>query len=67
MCSFCRDGEKFIIEEAYGRNKLVNEQLSMCVDIDHMSIDFVNKEANGFYIDINYCPKCGEALPVSED
>lgn len=62
MCKYCREGEWLVIEEAYGRDKLVKEQLQICVDIDHLSIDYVTKEADGFFIDIEYCPKCGQHL-----
>ena len=62
MCNFCMHGEWFEIEEASGRNKLVKDKLKICVDVDHLSIDYSTKEADGFFIDIDYCPKCGQHL-----
>lgn len=62
-CNFCSNEtyKHLEIKEAYGKNKLINEQIGLWVQNDNkcLIVDFINKEADGFYIDIVFCPMCG--------
>ena len=68
-CGYCTDNDNITIQEAGGRNKLVNEQIEIIIDcyvpVDNnpiLAIDYETKEASQFYIDISYCPFCGRNL-----
>ena len=62
MCEYCVGSKVIEIKEAYNKDKLVNEEIEICIDDDILSIDYETKEASGFYIPITFCPFCGEKL-----
>ena len=64
MCDYCNNEQDFNIKEAWVFDKDIKEELNIFVEESHLTIDYKNAEADGFYIDINYCPMCGRKLEV---